>query len=285
MDIAYFNGKFLPRGEIMISPDDRGFLFADGIYDVAIWYNGLFYDIEGHHARLKRSLKELHIDWKEENTFPEIAGDLILRNNLENTCALVYFQVTRGAALRRHDFPSPPVNPTIYGYAKQFRPDNSLLENGVKVVLTKDIRWSRCDIKSISLLANVLEYQKAKEQGFYEAVFDRNGFITEATHANIAFVIDGAIYTHPESEFILSGITRKNVLRIARENIIPVIEEALATYLIDYVNEAFLLNTSGEITPVIAVDNTLIANGIAGPVTRLLQNKFKEDISKKQSMK
>lgn len=285
MDTGFFNGEFLPFSEIKISPDDRGFLFADGIYEVVIWYGGFFYDMAGHKARLKRSLRETRIDWLEADKFEEIAAALIAQNNLESEIALVYFQVTRGVAPRRHDFPSPPVAPTLYGYAKKFIRDNSLQEKGVMVLQTKDIRWSRCDIKSIALLANIMEYQKARDQGFYECIFEREGSITEASHANIAFVINGVIYTHPESEFILPGITRKNVIRIARENKIPVIEEPVASYLVTYVNEAFLLNTSGEITPVIAIGNNQIANGQPGPVTRLLQNKLREEISNMLSMK
>jgi D-alanine transaminase len=285
MNIAYFNGEFLPKNDIKISPDDRGFLFADGIYEVVIWYKGSFYDIEGHKTRLKRSLKEVRITWQDSDTFPKIAHDLIMKNDLENSVALVYFQVTRGDAPRKHDFPSPPINPTLYGFVKEYLPDIEVQKKGVRVVLTKDIRWNRCDIKSIALLPNVLEYQKAREQGYYECVFERNGIITEASHANIAFIINGTLFTHPESEVILSGITRKNVLRIARENKIPVIEEPVTTFLVEVVHEAFLLNTSGEITPVTAIGNTLISNGIPGPFTRILQKKYREEITNKQPAK
>lgn len=285
MKIAYFNGEFLPKSDIKISPDDRGFLFADGIYEVIMWYKGSFYDIEGHKARLKRSMREVRITWQESDTLPEIAYNLIIKNNLVNSLTLVYFQVTRGDSPRKHDFPYPPVHPTLYGFAKEFNPDIEVREKGVRVVLTRDIRWNRCDIKSISLLPNVLEYQKAREQGYYECVFERNGIITEASHANIAFIINGNLFTHPESEAILSGITRKNVLRIARENKIPVIEEPVTTFLVELVNEAFLLNTSGEITPVTAIGTTLISNGIPGPYTRLLQTKYREEVTNKQSAK
>ena len=285
MATVYFNGDFLPSEEVKISPDDRGFLFADGVYEVMIWYNGFFYDIESHLARLKRSMKEVRIDWPEANSFVNTAKELITMNGLADSVALVYFQVTRGVAPRKHDFPSPAVKPTLYGYAKKFTPDISSSEKGVNVLISKDIRWSRCDIKSISLLANVLEYQKAKERGFYETIFEKDGKITEASHSNIAFVINGTIFTHPESESILSGITRKNVLRLAREFRMPVMEEAVTTYLIDYITEAFLLNTSGEITPVVAIGNAPVGDGNPGPVTRLLQMKFREEIARKQLSK
>jgi D-alanine transaminase len=134
METAYFNGKLVPKNEISISPDDRGFLFADGVYEVA-------------------------------DLFPSIAGDLIRLNKLENTPSMVYLQVTRGAAKRTHTFPSPEVTPTVYAYPWGFVPDIQSKESGIKVMLKEDIRWSRCDIKSVALLPNTLSFQEAFENG------------------------------------------------------------------------------------------------------------------------
>jgi D-alanine transaminase len=146
METAYFNGKLLPKDEIKLSPDDRGFLFADGIYEVVRWYKGFFYDMDGHMARLKRSLRELRINWPDADKFPSLTNDLIKLNKLENEPAMIYLQVTRGAARRSHSFPSPEVVPTTYSYAWGFKPDSQSKESGIKVMLKEDIRWTRCDI-------------------------------------------------------------------------------------------------------------------------------------------
>ena len=274
MSIAYFNGNFLPKDDIRISPDDRGFLFADGIYEVVRWYNGFFYDMDSHVTRLKRSLRELRINWPDADMFPTVAGDLIKQNNLVNQPAMVYLQVTRGAASRTHNFPSPEVKPTVYANAWGFVPDSQSQESGIKVMLKEDIRWSRCDIKSVALLPNTISFQEACENGMKECVFVRNGNITEGSHSNIFFVIDGVLYTHPESNFILSGVTRKNILRIANDAGIRIREEAVQENRIRLIQEAFITNTSSEITPVIDLGGNTIGDGIPGPVTRLLFEKF-----------
>ncbi|HUX58686.1 MAG TPA: aminotransferase class IV [Bacteroidales bacterium] len=278
MGIAYFNGNFLPKDEIKINPDDRGFLFADGIYEVVRWYQGHFYDIDSHLLRLKRSLKELRIIWAEEDSFPYLARELITLNELEQQPSLVYIQITRGVAPRTHDFPSPAVSPTVYAFARNFMPDSSEIENGVDVLLKKEMRWSRCDIKSVSLLPNTLSFQEAKEQGYQECIFIRDGLITEGTHSNIFFVINGSLFTHPESEHILSGITRKNILRIAREEGIPVSESAVPDTMIDNISEAFLASTGAEVTPVIKMGDYMIGDGHPGPITKLLKEKFQTEI-------
>ena len=127
METAYFNGEFLPKDEIKISPDDRGFLFADGIYEVIRWYEGFFYDMNSHVTRLKRSLRELRINWSDSDSFPTLANDLIKLNNLQNQPSMVYLQVTRGVSRRSHAFPSPEVMPTSYAYAWSFIPDTRSL--------------------------------------------------------------------------------------------------------------------------------------------------------------
>ncbi len=278
MNISYFNGKYIPKDEVRISPDDRGFLFADGVYEVVRWYQGFFYDMDSHLLRLKRSLKELRILWSEEDSFPAIARQLISLNSLEDQTSMVYFQVTRGAAPRTHDFPIPPVKPTIYGSARSFTPDITGIENGISVFLKKEIRWSRCDIKSVSLLPNTLSYQEAKDHGFQESVFIRNGIITEGSHSNIFFIINGSLYTHPESDFILSGITRKNVLRIAREAGINICETAVTEKMTGSINEAFLTGTGAEVTPVIRMGDQIIGDGVPGPVTQILKEIFQKEL-------
>lgn len=278
MNTSYFNGEFLPHNEIKISPDDRGFLFADGIYEVVRWYEGFFYDMDSHLTRLKRSLRELRINWSDTDKFPSIANELIKINKLENQPAMVYLQVTRGSAERTHAFPFPVVSPTTYAHAWEFVPDIKSKEEGIKVMLKEDIRWSRCDIKSVCLLPNTISFQEAYENGLKECIFVRNGLITEGTRSNIFFVRDGIIFTHPETNHILSGVTRKNILRIVQECGISIREEAIQENRIRVVQEAFISNTSAEITPVIELGGNTLGNGVPGPVTMLIREKFDAEI-------
>ena len=278
METVYFNGKLLPKDEIMISPDDRGFLFADGVYEVVRWYEGFFYDMGSHVTRLKRSLRELRINWPEADSFPTIANDLIKLNKLESQPAMIYLQITRGVARRSHSFPSPDVSPTSYSYAWGFKPESKSKESGIKVMLKEDIRWSRCDIKSVALLPNTMSFQEAHENGLKECIFVRNGLITEGSHSNIFFVINGILYTHPESNHVLSGITRKNVLRIALESGIQIREEALQENRIRFVQEAFITNTSAEVTPVTELGGNTLGEGVPGPMTRIIRDKFDNEI-------
>lgn len=278
METAFFNGEFLPKDEIKISPDDRGFLFADGVYEVIRWYEGFFFDMPGHIERLKRSLKEIRINWPEADTFPASALELIKLNGLEKSPALVYLEVTRGAAPRSHAFPGNSVKPTVYASARKFTPENSGKELGVSIMLKEDIRWNRCDIKSVALLPNILSFQEALDNGFFECVFVKNGVITEGSHSNIFFVADGTLYTHPDSEHVLSGITRKNVLSLARKSGIPLKLEAVTEKMLDKVEEAFLTNTSGDIIPVIAIGRKKVGTGNQGSVTRILKEKFNDQI-------
>lgn len=278
METVYLNGRFIPREEATISPDDRGFLFADGIYEVVRWYTKNFFDMEGHMARLKRSLNAVRIEWSEADDFPSVAGRLISLNGLENCPAMVYLQVTRGAARRTHNFPAVPVKPTVYSYAWGFAPDKEHAEKGIKIMLKEDIRWCRCDIKSIALLPNILSFQDAFSQGFRECAFVRNGMITECSHSNIFFVKDGVLYTHPESNFILSGISRKNVIKTALHNGIAVREDPWPANQTGIADEAFISNTSAEITPVVEIDGMKIGQGYPGKITRLLMEKFHQSI-------
>jgi D-alanine transaminase len=278
METVYFNGKFIAKEEVKISPDDRGFLFADGIYEVVRWYEGFFFDMESHLTRLKRSLRELRINWTGTDNFAAFALELIKANKLENQPTMVYLQVTRGAAKRTHTFPVPDVEPTVYAFAGSFVPDTLSKEKGIKVMLKEDIRWSRCDIKSISLLANTISFQEAHENGSKECIFVRNGLITEGSRSNIFFVVDGTLFTHPESNHILSGVTRKNILRLAQEAGIRIREEALLENRLRFVQEAFIANTSAEVTPVTEIGGNSLGDGLPGPVTKLLGEKFDAEI-------
>ena len=278
MEIAYINGSFIPKEDIHIGPDDRGFLFGDGIYEVMKWYGNFFFDSESHLARLKRSLREVRINWAQVDSFLNISSELIMRNHLENKHALVYMQVTRGAAPRNHSFPEPPVEPTVYAFAREINQAGPKLPAGISVLLRKDIRWSRCDIKSISLLANTLSFQEAHEKGMKECIFVRDGVLTEGSRSNIFVVADDTLYTHPESGYILSGVSRKNTIRLAKASGIPVREEPFPEKDLSGIREAFITNTSAEITPVTSFDTMQVGNGMPGPITSEIHRKFQAGI-------
>lgn len=276
MDTVYLNGQFIPADKAMISPDDRGFLFGDSIYEVARWYGGYFFDLPGHAERFRRSLHETRIVWDEEARIEEIFLELIERNGLGTDCAIVYFQATRGAAPRNHSFPDPPVRPTIYGFARRHSINTLACERGIGIWLTPDPRWNRCDIKTTALIANILPYQEAHDMGYMEVCFVRNGLVTEGVHSNIFFVRGETLYTHPVTNDILAGITRKNIITLAKDNGVSVVEEAVAADMIPYTSEAFLCNTTGEIVPIIKITDLVIGEGTPGPVTRKIQMLFEE---------
>jgi len=278
MEIVYLNGQYVPREQAVISPDDRGFLFGDSVYEVLRWYGGYFFDMEGHLNRLRRSLNETRIAWNDVDSLPEISEKLIHENNLGDGCTIVYIQVTRGASPRNHAFPDPPVQPTVYVSVRRQSIDTLVWERGIAIAPVEDPRWNRCDIKSTALLANILPYQEAHDNGFAEVCFIRDGFVTEGAHSNIFFVRDNTVYTHPESNRILSGITRKNVISIAAENSIRLVEEAVAADMIPYMNEAFITNTSGEVVPVIRIGEQTIGDGTPGSITRTIHRLFREKV-------
>ena len=280
METVYLNGQFIPKDDACVSPDDRGFLFGDSIYEVIRWYGGYFFDLPAHADRLRRSLRETRIDWEDADKFEQISQELILRNGLSIECAIVYFQVTRGVALRNHAFPDPPVEPTVYGYARRHSINTLACERGVNIWLTPDPRWNRCDIKTTALLANVMPYQEAHDRGFEEVCFVRDGMVTEGVHSNIFFVRDGLLHTHPVSNNILSGVTRMNIISLAGENGISVIEEPVPADMLSYMQEAFLTNTTGEIVPVLKISEQVIGEGAPGPVTKTIQRLFRDRVQK-----
>ena len=168
--------------------------------------------------------------------------------------------------------------PTVYAYAWGFTPDPASKESGIKVMIKEDIRWSRCDIKSVALLANTISFQEAYEKGMKECIFVRNGLFTEGTRSNLFFIIDGTLFTHPESNYILSGVTRKNVLRIAGEAGINIREEAVHESMTAFIQEAFIANTSSEITPVTELGGNVLSDGMPGKLTRLIMARFEAEI-------
>jgi len=272
--ITYLNGAFLPKEEVTISPDDRGFLFADGAYEVIRSYDGKLFKASAHVQRLARSLRELRIDFPGANGLTGVAETLIEKNGLQQGQATVYLQVTRGVAPRTHRFPVNPVPATVFASASAFQPHQSELDAGIKIVLVSDTRWTRCDIKSISLLPNILAHQHARDNDAPEAVFIRDGAVTEGSHSNFFAVIDGELWTAPESNLVLAGITRQIVLDLAMILNIPTRKFPILEPQLKRADELFIAGTTVEITPVVRVDDWTVRAGQPGPITKKLQAAF-----------
>lgn len=256
-----------------IHPDDRGYYFGDGIYEVFRIYNGRLFQEDAHLVRLARSAAELRIPLP--YGLPEITGlmyKLLEEDPVEE--GILYLQITRGAAPRGHAFPPEGTQPVLTAYCKPLPRNRDKITGGIRIVSVPDIRWLRCDIKTLNLLGNVLAKQEAVERGADEAVLHRSGTVTECSSSNIMMVKDGTLWTHPADNLILPGITRQVVLDQARALGIPVQEAAFSLEELYSADEVLITGTTTEVTPVILIDETPIAGGQPGPITRQLQREY-----------
>ena len=274
-EIIYLNGNLILRNEASISPEDRGFNFADGIYEVIKYYGGKPFRYTDHLTRLRRSLHEIRINFDGFDQLEAVFQSLLEQNGLTGQEAGVYLQITRGSHTRIHQFPEN-IKPTVYATAFPFASKRDQLENGVKVITTEDIRWLRCDIKSISLLPNVLAAEKAHEQNAVEAIFIRNGIVTEGSHSSFMAVKNGTIYTHPDSNLILPGITKMAIREICKTNNIQLVEQGIPASELASMDEMMIIGTGSEVTPVIQMNENLVGGGKPRPVTLFIQGKFFE---------
>jgi D-alanine transaminase len=272
--LVYLNGDYVEHAAARVSVDDRGFLFADGVYEVARVYDGKAFLMGPHMERMRHGLSELKIRAPVDE-IPAIAERLLDENDLRSADATIYIQVTRGAAPRAHAFPAPETAPTVYVVAKPFKQHPATyFADGVATITVPDTRWSRCDIKSIALLPNVLANQQAKEHGAFEALFVRDGVVIEGSHSNLFAVMDGRLITYNMCGYILGGITRKLIMDRAPELGISVSESPIHLHELDRVEELFLSGTTTEVMPIAKVDNKMIGDGKPGPVTRKLQEAY-----------
>lgn len=279
MSTVYLDGEYLLKGEATVSPDDRGFLLADGVYEVTPAYDGELFGLEGHLDRLARGLGELRIGLDVE-PLAEVHRRLLAENGLTDApTAKVYLQVTRGAARRQHAFPEGEPEPTVYAFAAEWEaPGAEEWEEGCSAVTVPDRRWSRVDIKSIALLPNVLAQQAARDAGVDEAVFVHEGVAIEGAHANFWAVLDGTVVTHPATNRILPGITRATVLELARERGRPVRERPLQVEELSGADELFLTGTTTEVRPITELDGEPVADGSPGPVSRELFAAYRDRV-------
>lgn len=276
----YLNGKILKGKELNLSPFDRGFIFGDGIYETLRFYKGKLFKLDLHIERLKKSLSSSRINFTAFNDIEKIINELIKANNFNSKEHLfVYLQITRGTYFpRQHHFPPPLVEPNLFLTVTPFKRHEEELKRGIKIILEEDIRWIRCDIKSTMLMPNVLARQKALEQNAVEAVFIKNGFITEGTHTSFCAIKDGKLFTPPLSNYILDGITRKVILEICKSENIPAVEKEIKADELKTYDEIMLLGTISEVMPVTQVDDWMVGNGKPGQVTLILQEYLSEMI-------
>lgn len=272
--IAFVNDAFVPYAEARVSIADRGFLFADGVYEVSAVLDGRLIDNDAHLVRLARSLRELRIaDPFARERWVALQEELVRRNALRE--GLVYLQVTRGAAERDFAFPREAM-PTVvmFTQAKTIL-DSSLARTGAAVISTPDIRWARRDIKSVALLAQVLAKQAAAEAGVAEAWMVEDGVVTEGS-SSTAFIITraGAIRTRPLSNAILPGVTRRAVLALAAEAGLAIEERAFTLDEAKDAAEAFFTSASSFVMPVVALDGVRIGDGAPGPRARRLRELY-----------
>lgn len=270
---VYLNGKYVPYEEAVVSVEDRSFLLADGIYEVARVYGGRLFQMEGHLKRLARSARELRMPEPDLAEIDRVSRELISLNNLSD--ATVYIQVSRGSYNpRTHAFPAGEIKPNVVVIARSFKTNTAGHANGVKAITTPDQRWARCDIKSVSLLPNAMAKQKAAEAGAYEAIFVRDGYAIEGSSTNFMAVIDGEIRTYPMCNYILGGITRDVVLDLARQLGYTVREEGIPVDALSRCSEMWVTSTTSEVMPIVEIDGKVVGDGRPGPVARALLEAF-----------
>ena len=273
-DIGFVNGRFMPLAEALVPVEDRGYQFGDGVYEVVRTYRGAPFQLEAHLARLEQSATsiELPLQFRRSEWTAYVVEGIRLA---EYTECKVYIQLTRGVAPRDHFFPASAA-PTAVMTIREMRDlMPGLQAHGAQVIVVNDLRWGRCDIKSVNLLPNVMARQQAKEAGAFEAVLVRGGEVTEGAVSNVVIVRSGVLITPPTGPWILAGVTRAVVLDLARKEGIPVEERPVRVDELRAADEVFLTGTTVEILPVVRVDGTAIGKGCPGELTTLLRARFR----------
>lgn len=274
-DIAFVNGRFIPLAEAMVSIEDRGFQFGDGVYEVIRTYDGCPFELDEHLARLDRSARALDLrqPYSRELWRQHILEGIRRAAYPESK---VYLQITRGVAPRDHAY-AADLSPTVVMTVRELHPLSlSVQATGVEAMTIEDIRWGRCDIKSVNLLANVLARQQAKQAKVFETILVKDGQVTEGAVSNVMVVRGGVVITAPEGPRILSGVTRAVVLRIAKQEGCHVDERYFPRQDLYDADEVFLTGTTVEVLGVVRVDGKTIGGGKPGPITQRLAIRFRE---------
>lgn len=277
--IILFEGKLIDTREKQpsVALEERGLQFGDGVYEVIRLYNGTFHLLDPHLARLYRSMEEIEIT----PTFSKAElihwlYELTEQNNFK-TDGIIYLQISRGVQPRNHIF-SLDLTPTLYAYIVPKERPVKLMEEGIHACTEQDIRWLRCDVKSLNLLPNVLARTNAERKGCQEALFVRKSIVTEGSLSNFFLVKNNILYTHPADHLILNGIVRQYVLSLASKLHIPVREELFGVRDVQLADEGFFTGTTIEVLPMTHLDGSPIAGGHVGPITKALQKAFQDNI-------
>jgi len=269
--IAYVNGRYVPHRAASVHVEDRGYQFADGVYEVCEVRGGKLVDERRHMDRLERSLSELRISMP----MPRNALGIVFRETVERNRVrdgILYLQITRGVARRDHAFPRYARTQVVMTARRSKLANPKILAEGAPVITLPDLRWARCDIKSIALLPNILGKQQAREAGAYEAwQVDSDGNVTEGTSTNAWIVTAaGEVVTRAATHAILNGVTRLGVIRVIEQAGLKFVERPFSVAEAKRAREAFLTSTTAYVTPVVRIDDSVVGNGKPGPLAREL---------------
>ena len=276
LPVAYLNGVYLPLDEARVSPLDRGFLFGDGVYEVIPCYGGRLFRLEPHIERLERSLREIHLTSPLSHAEWQAMLDGLVERNGGGHQTL-YLQVTRGAATTRDQRFPDNCPATVFAFAtRQEHPDSHppAQETGARCITCDDIRWARCDIKAVSLLANILLRHEAQLAGADEAILIRNGHVTEGSSSNVFLLTDGQLQTPPLGPEILGGVTRDLIIELAHQHGIAIAETPVSLQSLNQASEIWISSSTRGVRPVVQLNGQAVGDGRPGALWRTMAEHY-----------
>ena len=269
-ELTYFNGEMVEPGAKVVSLDDRGYCFGDGVYEVVRVYNGRAFAFSYHQDRLYRSMREMDIPVRMPPDELQELHEIMIEQS-EITDGYIYLQITRGVTPRHHAFERSKLEPQMYMFIKPITTDLGVLQEGVKAITLPDERWARVDIKTLNLIPNILAQTKAEKKGAYTAILVRDGIVTEGATSNVFVMKDGVCYTHPANHHILKGITRQLVVtRVAPTAGITIIEREFNEAFLKDADEIFFTDTIGGIIPITTLNREPVGDGKPGKAAKVL---------------
>lgn len=269
-ELTYFNGEMVESGAKVVSLDDRGYCFGDGVYEVVRVYNGRAFAFSYHQDRLYRSMREMDIPVRMPPDELQELHEIMIEQS-EITDGYIYLQITRGVTPRHHAFERSKLEPQMYMFIKPITTDLGALQEGVKAITLPDERWARVDIKTLNLIPNILAQTKAEKKGAYTAILVRDGIVTEGATSNVFVMKDGVCYTHPTNHHILKGITRQLVVtRVAPTAGITIIEREFDEAFLKDADEIFFTDTIGGIIPITTLNREPVGDGKPGKAAKVL---------------
>lgn len=269
-ELTYFNGEMVESGAKVVSLDDRGYCFGDGVYEVVRVYNGRAFAFSYHQDRLYRSMREMDIPVRMPPDELQELHEIMIEQS-EITDGYIYLQITRGVTPRHHAFERSKLEPQMYMFIKPITTDLGALQEGVKAITLLDERWARVDIKTLNLIPNILAQTKAEKKGAYTAILVRDGIVTEGATSNVFVMKDGVCYTHPADHHILKGITRQLVVtRVAPTAGITIIEREFDETFLKDADEIFFTDTIGGIIPITTLNREPVGDGKPGKAAKVL---------------